>query len=59
MVTAERVVNLHRRREALLRLARQVATEREPGGLFKTLAPLDHERVVRFVFGELRSRQRL
>lgn len=29
------------------------------GGLFKTLAPLDHERVVRFVFGELRSRQRL
>jgi PilZ domain-containing protein len=29
------------------------------GGLFKTLAPRDHERVVRFVFGELRSRQRL
>jgi DNA-binding response OmpR family regulator len=37
MVTAERVINLHRRREALLRLARKVATEREPGGLFKTL----------------------
>jgi len=29
------------------------------GGLFKALAPPDHERVVRFVFGELRSRQRL
>jgi PilZ domain-containing protein len=29
------------------------------GGLFKTLSPADHERVVRFVFGELRSRQRL
>lgn len=37
MVTAERVINLHRRREALLRLARQVATEREPMGLFATL----------------------
>lgn len=37
MVTAERVINLHRRREALLRLARQVATQREPSGLFKTL----------------------
>src|SRR5947209_20491856 len=37
MVTAERVVNLHRRREAVLRLARQVATEREASGLFKTL----------------------
>jgi c-di-GMP-binding flagellar brake protein YcgR len=29
------------------------------GGLFKSLAPRDHERVVRFVFAELRSRQRL
>jgi DNA-binding response OmpR family regulator len=37
MVTAERVVNLHRRREALLRLARRVATERDPMGLFATL----------------------
>jgi len=37
MVTAERVVNHHRRREALLRLARQVSTAREPSGLFKTL----------------------
>jgi CheY-like chemotaxis protein len=37
MVTAERVVNHHRRREALLRLARQVSTTREPTGLFKTL----------------------
>jgi signal transduction histidine kinase len=37
MVTAERVVNHHRRREALLRLARQVSTTREPAGLFKTL----------------------
>jgi CheY-like chemotaxis protein len=37
MVTAERVITLHRRREALLRLARQVATAREPSGL---LAPL-------------------
>jgi DNA-binding response OmpR family regulator len=37
MVTAERVIRLHRRREALLRLARQVATVREPAGLFATL----------------------
>lgn len=37
MVTAERVITLHRRREALLRLARQVATAREPSGLFKPL----------------------
>jgi len=29
------------------------------GGLFRTLAPGDHERVIRYVFGELRSRQRL
>jgi hypothetical protein len=26
------------------------------GGLFRNLAPLDHERVVRFIFAELRSR---
>src|SRR5207245_6652897 len=37
MVTAERVVTLHRRREALLRLARQVATATEPRQLFNTL----------------------
>jgi DNA-binding response OmpR family regulator len=37
MVTAERVITLHRRREALLRLARQVAAAREPSGLFNTL----------------------
>jgi CheY-like chemotaxis protein len=37
MVTAERVVTLHRRREALLRLARQVATETDPAALFATL----------------------
>jgi signal transduction histidine kinase len=37
MVTAERVVKLHRRREALLRLARHVATVREPPALFATL----------------------
>src|ERR671925_1584723 len=30
MVTAERVITLHRRREALLRLARHVATATEP-----------------------------
>ena len=29
------------------------------GGLFKTLAPVDHERIVRFVFGQLPSRPRL
>ena len=29
------------------------------GGPFKSLAPADHERVVRFIFGELRSRHRL
>ena len=37
MVTAERVIKLHRRREALLRLARHVATAREPTALFATL----------------------
>ncbi len=37
MVTAERVIKLHRRREALLRLARHVATVREPSALFATL----------------------
>src|SRR5215207_4184489 len=37
MVTAERVVTLHRRREALLRLARQVATATELSDLFGTL----------------------
>lgn len=29
------------------------------GGLFRTLAPGDHERVIRFVFGEVRARERL
>jgi CheY-like chemotaxis protein len=37
MVTAERVVTLHRRREALLRLARRVATETDPAALFGKL----------------------
>jgi DNA-binding response OmpR family regulator len=37
MVTAERVIILHRRREALLRLARHVATSTEPNALFATL----------------------
>ena len=37
MVTAERVIALHRRREALLRLARHVATANEPTSLFTTL----------------------
>src|SRR5713101_5680599 len=37
MVTAERVIMLHRRREALLRLARHVATATEPSALFTTL----------------------
>jgi DNA-binding response OmpR family regulator len=37
MVTAERVITLHRRREALLRLARHVATATEPSALFGTL----------------------
>lgn len=37
MVTAERVITLHRRREALLRLARQVATATDPSGLLATL----------------------
>src|SRR5215218_672656 len=37
MVTAERVITLHRRREALLRLARQVATATEPNELFGAL----------------------
>jgi c-di-GMP-binding flagellar brake protein YcgR len=26
------------------------------GGLFRNLAPLDHERVIRFIFAELRAR---
>src|SRR6266702_1352491 len=37
MVTAERVITLHRRREALLRLARLVATSTDPALLFATL----------------------
>ena len=37
MVTADRVISLHRRREALLRLARHVATATEPSALFATL----------------------
>jgi len=37
MVTAERVINLHRRREAMLHLARQVAISREPAELCSTL----------------------
>jgi DNA-binding response OmpR family regulator len=37
MVTAERVITLHRRREALLRLARHVATSTKPTVLFATL----------------------
>jgi CheY-like chemotaxis protein len=37
MVTAQRVVTLHRRREALLRLARRVATETDPNALFGML----------------------
>ncbi|MDQ6670959.1 MAG: response regulator [Chloroflexota bacterium] len=37
MVTAERVITLHRRREALLRLARLVATSTDPATLFATL----------------------
>jgi DNA-binding response OmpR family regulator len=37
MITAERVITLHRRREALLRLARHVATATEPTALFVTL----------------------
>jgi CheY-like chemotaxis protein len=37
MVTAERVITLHRRREALLRLARPVATSTDPATLFATL----------------------
>src|SRR5438477_3092437 len=37
MVTAERVITLHRRREALLRLARHVATATEPADLFAKL----------------------
>ena len=37
MVTAERVITLHRRREALLRLARHVAGTTEPAALFATL----------------------
>jgi DNA-binding response OmpR family regulator len=37
MVTAERVITLHRRREALLRLARQVAIATEPTALFEKL----------------------
>jgi CheY-like chemotaxis protein len=37
MITAERVITLHRRREALLRLARHVATATEPAALFEKL----------------------
>ncbi|HEV7664159.1 MAG TPA: response regulator [Chloroflexota bacterium] len=37
MVTAERVIMLHRRREALLRLARHVATATESPALYNTL----------------------
>src|SRR5712692_2622514 len=37
MVTAERVITMHGRREALLRLARHVATATEPTALFTTL----------------------
>src|SRR4030081_861152 len=37
MITAERVITLHRRREALLRLARHVATATEPSALFEKL----------------------
>ena len=37
MVTAERVITLHRRREALFRLARHVATATERSVLFETL----------------------
>lgn len=37
MVTADRVITMHRRREALLRLARHVATVTEPTDLFATL----------------------
>jgi DNA-binding response OmpR family regulator len=37
MVTADRVITLHRRREALLRLARHVAVATEPSALFATL----------------------
>jgi CheY-like chemotaxis protein len=37
MVTAERVITLHRRREAMLRLARHVATATDPSALFGTL----------------------
>ena len=37
MVTAERVITMHRRREALLRVARHVATVTEPAALFTTL----------------------
>jgi|SRR5438876_2031846 len=37
MVTADRVIALHRRREALLRLARHVATAIEPSALFSIL----------------------
>jgi hypothetical protein len=29
------------------------------GGLFRTLSAVDHERVIRYVFGELRARERL
>src|SRR3954463_11286093 len=37
MVTAERVITLHRRREAMLKLARQVASATEPSALLATL----------------------
>lgn len=37
MVTAQRVITLHRRREATLKLARQVASVTEPAALLSTL----------------------
>src|SRR5215216_2890036 len=37
MVTAERVITLHRRREALLRLARQVASQTDSVTLYASL----------------------
>src|ERR1700737_5546929 len=37
MITANRVITMHRRREALLRLARLVATSGDPATLFATL----------------------
>jgi DNA-binding response OmpR family regulator len=49
MVTAQRVVSMHRRRETLLRLARRVATENDPQALFTTLL----EEAVALVAGDL------